>query len=50
MIRRDSDRPGLLRWGSLGLAVLVTLVAVSGAADARPRKARQKPAHAANAY
>ena len=45
-MRRDSDRPRLLRWGSLGLAVLVTLVAVTGDADARSRKARQKPAQA----
>ena len=49
-MRRDSNRPSLLRWGSLGLAAIVAFTVIGGDADARPRKARAKSANAANAY
>lgn len=48
MIRRDSDRPRIVRWGSLGLAVIVAMTAMTGTADARKRKARHKPAQASS--
>jgi D-alanyl-D-alanine carboxypeptidase len=40
MARRDSDRPGLLRWSSFGLAIVVAVVAMGSDADARSKKKR----------
>lgn len=48
MTRRDSDRPRLLRWGSLGLAITVAFVAMHSDADARARKARHKSTQASS--
>lgn len=51
MTRQDSDRQRLLRWSSLGLAVVIAVTAVSGSAEARSRKkSRGKPAQAASTY
>lgn len=51
MTWRDSERPRLVRWGSLGLAVIIAVTALSGSADARSRKkSRHKPAAAASTY
>ncbi len=51
MSGRESHVQPLVRWGSLGLAVLITVVAMTGDADARSRRARHHAkASATNSY
>ena len=50
MSGRESHVQPLVRWGSLGLAVLVAIAAMTGDADARSRRGRHHKAAAVSAY